>query len=152
MQRALLWLNLYGCEAVRRKLKNRQKVHFFVFRLFLSLHRTTSRPYRLSHTKALRIDQSYTSKDQSQKFSRKNIENWRSPENDILFRFWFLVIGLFKKKILFCFFNAKTKGSIYFCTMDGCFRILKKVLSELICTRLYIPCIWIFIYIPYFRE
>ena len=27
---ALMWLNLYGHEAVRRKLKNRQKIHFFV--------------------------------------------------------------------------------------------------------------------------
>ena len=46
----VLWLvGLIGhqcdCVAVRRKLKNRQKVHF------LSLHRTASRPYRLSHTK-----------------------------------------------------------------------------------------------------
>ena len=28
-------------------------------------------------------------------------------------------------------------GSIYSCTMDGFFRILKKAVSELICTRLY---------------
>ena len=26
----LVWINLYGREAVRRKLKNRQKLHFFV--------------------------------------------------------------------------------------------------------------------------
>ena len=31
MWRALVWLNLYGCEAVRHKLKNRQKISFFVF-------------------------------------------------------------------------------------------------------------------------
>ena len=31
MRRALVWLNLYGREAVQRKLKNRPKVHFFVF-------------------------------------------------------------------------------------------------------------------------
>ena len=28
---ALVWLNLYGCEAVLHKLKNRQKVHFLWF-------------------------------------------------------------------------------------------------------------------------
>ena len=41
--RALMWLNLYGYETIRCKLKNRQKFNFFcVFRLFLSLCRTAS--------------------------------------------------------------------------------------------------------------
>ena len=31
MQRALILLNPYGREACQRKLKNRQKMHFFVF-------------------------------------------------------------------------------------------------------------------------
>ena len=31
MRRALVWLNLYGHEAVRHKLKNRQKMHFLCF-------------------------------------------------------------------------------------------------------------------------
>ena len=31
MQRALILLNLYGREAVRNKLKNRQKMHFLCF-------------------------------------------------------------------------------------------------------------------------
>jgi hypothetical protein len=31
MRRALAWLILYGCEAVRHKLKNRQKNAFFAF-------------------------------------------------------------------------------------------------------------------------
>ena len=53
--------------------KTGKKYIFCVFRLFLSLHRTASQQYRLS------------------------IVNWQSPENDILFSFWFLVIGLFKK-------------------------------------------------------
>ena len=56
------------------------------------------------------------------------------------------VFGLFidkKPKKKFLFFSMKinmafTWGSIYFCTMDGFFRILKKALSELICTQLYI--------------
>ena len=34
--------------------------------------------------------------------------------------------------------NAFIWGIIYFCTMDGFFRILEKRLSELICTRLYV--------------
>ena len=44
------------------------------------------------------------SKDQSQKFSRKNIENWRSPENDLCLVFGFLVFGYWVvQKILFFF-------------------------------------------------
>ena len=34
--------------------------------------------------------------------------------------------------------SVDSVGSVYFCTMDGFFRILKKVVSELICTRLYL--------------
>ena len=125
--------------------KTGKKCIFCVFRLFLSLHRTASGPYRLSHTNALRINQSYTSKDQSQKFSRKNIENWRSPENDFCLVFSFLVFGYWvvQKKICFVFSQWKTPrrfiwGSVYFCTMDGFFRILKKAVSELICILLYL--------------
>ena len=58
--------------------KTGKKCIFCVFRPFLSLCRTASRPYRLSHINALRIDQSYWLKNQSMKFSQKNIENWRS--------------------------------------------------------------------------
>ena len=52
----------------------------------------------------------------------------------LVFVFSFLVIGLFKIQ--------KTPrrfiwGSVYFCTVDGFFRILKKAVSELICIRLY---------------
>ena len=64
------------------------------------------------------IYQSYTSKDQSQKFSRK--------------KYWELVFSQKKTPRRFIW------GSVYFCTMDGFFRILKKAVSELICTRLYI--------------
>ena len=77
------------------------------------------------------------------KFSKNNIENWRSPENDFCLVFWFMVFGYWVvQKKLVCFFSMKRPNafkwcSIYFCTMDGFFRILKKVLSELICTRLY---------------
>ena len=52
MRRALVWLNLYGCEAVRQKFKNSLKTQKMHFLLFLSLCLTASRPYRLSHTNA----------------------------------------------------------------------------------------------------
>ena len=123
--------------------KTGKKCIFCVFRPFLSLCRTASRPYRLSHIAALRINQFYYPKDRSIKFSQKNIENWRSPENDFCLVFWFLVFGYWvvqkKKK------NSQWKtprrfiwDSIYFFTMDGFFRILKKAVSELMCTRLYV--------------
>ena len=60
MRRALAWLNLYGREAQKQK-----KMHFCVFRPFLSLCRTASQPHRLSQINALRIIQSYQPKDQS---------------------------------------------------------------------------------------
>ena len=88
MWRALLWLNLYGREAVRHKLKNRQKVLFCIFRPFLSLCWIVSQPYRLSHNNALHINQFYSPKDQSMKFSLKNIENWRSWKMRFLPFFW----------------------------------------------------------------
>ena len=65
--------------------------NFGIFRVFLSLCQTASQLYRLSHTNALRINQFYQPKDQSMKFSWKNIENWRSPENDFCLVFWFSV-------------------------------------------------------------
>ena len=66
------------------------------------------------------------------KFSWKNIENWRSPENDFCLVFWFLVFGYWVDQKNFFGFSVCKKprrfiwGSIYFCTMDGFFRILKK--------------------------
>ena len=49
----------------------------------------------------------------------------------------------FSKNVFFCFILLKRPkafiwGIIFFCTMDGFFRILEKTSSELICTRLYI--------------
>ena len=61
---------------------------------------------------------------QSLKFLQKDIENWRS---------------FFSMKITMAFIW----GSIYFCTTDGFFRILKKALSELICTRLFVCNAWV---------
>ena len=137
-----LWL--WGCPALAPKQPKNTKNAFFC--LFWSLCQTVSRPYRLSHINALHINQSYTSKDQSQKFSQKNIENWRSPENDFCLVFSFLVFGYWVVQIFF-FSQWKTPrrfiwGSVYFCTMDGFFRILEKAVSELICTRLYVLGNW----------
>ena len=61
----------------------------------------------------------------------------------------------FLSRPFFCFISMKTSspfiwGIIYFCTMDGFFRILEKTSSELICTRLYIQ-FWsaqIIIFVP----
>ena len=144
MQRALVWLNLYGLEAVRHKLKNSLKTHkkAIIFCLLLSLC-LTSRPYLLSHTNALCINQFYQLKDQSMKFSLKNIENWQSPENDFCLVFWFLVFGYWvvqKNFFLVFLYEKKPRrfiwGSIYSCSMDGFFRIFQKAVSKLICTRL----------------
>ena len=115
-----------------------KKRFFCVFRLFLSLCRTASRPYRLSHIIVLRINQFYKPKDQSMKFSWKYMENWWSWKMSF---FW---VGHFE---FFCFILMKTSspfiwGIIYFYNMDGSFRILEKTSSELICTRLYLSTYW----------
>ena len=139
MRRALVWLNLYGREVVRCKLKNSLKTKKCTFCLFLSLCGTASQPYRLSHTNALCINQSYQPKDKFIIFLKKNIENWRSLKAS------FFLVGhfdlFFKKNFLFCFFPMKTNlafisGIIFLCTMDGFFRILEKTSSELICKQL----------------
>ena len=95
--------------------KTGKKCIFGVFRLFLCLCRTASRPYKLSLINALCINQCCTSKDQSQKFSQKNIENWRSPENDFCLVFWFLVFGYWVvQKIFFLvFLNKKHQGGSF---------------------------------------
>ena len=98
--------------------KTGKKCIFCVFRPFLSLCRIASQPYTLSHINALCINQSYTSKDQSQKFSRKNIENWRSPENDILFSFLVWVFGYLVLRKKYCTYN-------YMCNI--CFVIFKSI-------------------------
>ena len=70
--------HLYGCEAVRHiSSETGKRCIFCGFRQFLSLCRTASQPYRLSHTNALRINEYYQPKDRSMKFSQKNIENWQ---------------------------------------------------------------------------
>ena len=56
--------------------------------------------------------------------------------------FWFF-FSKTKTKQKNCFISMKTSrpfiwGIIYFCNMDGFFRILEKTSSKLICTRLYL--------------
>ena len=72
MQRASMWLNLYGRQGVQCKLKKGLKCIFCVFSLFLEL------------------------KTESLKFSRKNIENWGSWKSQFFLSrpFWFF----FQKK------------------------------------------------------
>ena len=138
MRRALKCLNLYGCEAVRHKLKNSV---FCVFRLFLSLCQTASQPYTFSHTSALRIKQFYKPKDQTIKISWKNIENCRSWKT----RFFWGGHFEFSKSAILIFFllhlceksSPFIWGIIFFCTMDGPSRILKKTSFQFFCTRLY---------------
>ena len=68
MQRALMWINLYGREAFSSKTGSKS-----VFWLFLSLCLTASWPYSLSHINVLRINQSYKPKDQFLEISKKNL-------------------------------------------------------------------------------
>ena len=53
MQRALVWLNLYGHEPVGHMLRNSLKTQKMHFLTVLSLCWTGSQPYRLGHTNAL---------------------------------------------------------------------------------------------------
>ena len=64
----------------------------------------------LSHINALPINKSYTSKDQCQKFSQKNSENWRSPENDFCLVFGYWVV---QKIFVLIFLNEKNQGGLY---------------------------------------
>ena len=81
MPNALTWLNLYGCEAVRHKHKNSlktSKMHF------LQVFELMSGSLRLSHINPLRINQFYTSKDQSQKFSQKILRIGEALKKDCI--------------------------------------------------------------------
>ena len=114
-------------------------MHFLCFYPFFEL--TAWQPYRLSHINALHINFFYSPKDQVIKFWQQNIENWRSwkitlfwvSHFDFFFQFFFFFASSqWKDQRLFIW------GIIYFCTINGFFRILEKTSSELICTRLYV--------------
>ena len=75
------------------------------------------------------------------KFSWKNIENWQSWKMSF---FWGGHFEFSKSAILnFFLLHLCEKSSpfiwgiIFFCTMEGFFRILKKTSFQLFCTRLY---------------
>ena len=82
---------------------------FCVFRLFLPLCQTASRPYRLSNINALRIISSYEPKDQSQEKNFKKKMRIGGAGKWAFFRrpFWIL---FFPKKFFyfFSFFLMKT--------------------------------------------
>ena len=87
-----------------------------IFCLFLSLHRTVSQPYRLSHINALRINQSYWPKDQSTKFSQIVFENWRFWKTHFFLSLQFWIC--FSKKIIFCLIPMKI-GQSFLGIKDG---------------------------------
>ena len=138
MQRALVWLNLYGGEAFRHKLKNRQKMHFLCF---LAVFALTSDSLGWATSMPFASINSTNPRTNPWNFHKKNGE-LAELENDLFFRrpFWIF----FSKKIKNCIISMKTSspfiwGIINFCTMDGFFGILEKTSSELICTGLYLP-------------
>ena len=113
MLRALMWLNLYGHQAVQYKLKKGIKsLKKIAFLPLLSLRPTAWRPYRLSQINALCINLSYLPKDQSLKLLRKNIENWRSWKMTFCFVFCFFVFcyWVFQKKIFWFILNENHHG------------------------------------------
>ena len=145
MQRALILLNPCGREAGRHKLKNglkTQKMHFLpVFELTSdSLTATKVETNQCpSHQSILQ-----TQGPIHEIFMKKYWELTK-PWKWLLFRFLvfgFWLLGWSKKKLFYFSVCKKPRrfiwGSIYSCTMDGFFRIFKKAVSELICTRLYL--------------
>ena len=141
MQRELILLNPCGSEACRHKLKNglkTQNMHFLrVFELTLA-----SLP-------AIWVEQNQCPSHQSILITQGPINEifmkkyWELTKPWKWFLFSFLVFGYWVVQNIFFFgFSVWKKprrfiwGSIYSCTMDGFFRIFKKAVSELICTRL----------------
>ena len=59
----------------------------------------------------------------------------------LVFSFFVFGYWVFQKYLFLFFINGKTKDfhmrQLFFCTMDGFLRVLKKALFQLICTRLY---------------
>jgi hypothetical protein len=93
MQRAAMWLNLYGRQAVRCKLKKgvkTQKMHFYPFFELTSDCLTTIqvKPHRCPLHQLILITQGPIPE-----ISRKNIENWRSPKMTLFFVFCFWLLG-----------------------------------------------------------
>ena len=154
MWRALTWLNLYGCEAVRHKrknsLKNTKNPFFACFWAHVGqphnhIGWATSMPFASINPTHLRTNL---------KIFMKKYWELAKPWKWLLFSFWFFGFWLLGCSNFFFFFSQwKTPrrfiwGSVYFCTMDGFFKILKKAVSELICTRLYLCLHWLTFGLP----
>ena len=107
--------------------------------LFFSLCQTAWWPYRLNHNNAYASIYSTLPRTNPLNFCELRSRELAELENDIVL---FLVIGFFQ-----FFFSMKMAvafiwGSVYFCTMDCFFRILKKALSSLICIGLFSVLVW----------
>ena len=103
MRGALIWLNVYGREAVQHKLKNRLKMYFLCFLAVLelmsdSLTAIYVEPYQCP------LHQSILPKDQSIKCSWKNIENRRSWKTR------FFSVGILN---FFCYISVKKAARLY---------------------------------------
>ena len=134
-----MWLNLYGREAVRHMLKNGLKHKKCIFLPVLelmsdSLTAIYVKPYQCPSHQSILLTQGPI----HEIFMKKYWE-LAELENEVFLSrpFWIFFLFLF-----FCFISKKTSspfiwGIIFSYTMDGFSRILKKRLSELICTRLY---------------
>ena len=130
----LIWFNLYGCQAVRRKLEKGLKIHFLCLTPFWAYF--GQHVNHIGWATSMRFASIYPfyPKTNPWNFLYKKYWGLGELENAL---FWFLVIGFFKKKKNQMKISlALIWGIIYFCTMDGSFRILEKTSSELICTWL----------------
>ena len=142
MQRALVCLNLYGCEAVWHKLKNTlktPKMHFLpVFELMSdSLTATKVETNQCPWHQSILLTQGPIHENFMKKY-------WELAELENEVFFWGGHFEFFESANLnFFLLHLSEKSSpfiwgiIFFCTMNGFFRMLEKRLSELICTRLY---------------
>ena len=95
MRRTLMWLNLYGWETVRHKLKNRQKMHFFVFLGCFCAY----------------VGQPYDHKSWATSMAFASINSTNPRTNPRNFHKSFLRIGDFESAILNFFFQKKN----FFC-------------------------------------
>ena len=91
-----------------------------------------------SHIDAFHINSFYSTKDQSLKFLRKNIENWRSWKMTFCFVFCFCFLLLVFLKIYFSQFTSPWLSHEAAFISALFFRILKKALSQLICTSFHV--------------
>ena len=144
MRRALMWLNLYGREAVWHKLKNRQKqaknaffVFFGCFWAYVGqphdhIGWATSMPFASINPTNPRTN--------PWNFWKKILRIGGAGKLTFCLVFSFFVFGywVFQKKIFFVFLSMKRLkafiwGSFFFCTMDGFFRILEKLRNDSYC-------------------